>query len=75
LLTAGNFVSRLALADGVIEPKRGRAKEAWTYERITYSPSKALRAEMGFSFRRAGCGKRTEEYRDESRNIKISGRR
>jgi hypothetical protein len=30
---------------------------------------------MGFSFRRAGCGKRAEEYRDESQNIKISGRR
>jgi len=70
-----------SLHDGLPLPREDRTTTQtgasqgglWTYERDSYSPSKTLRAEMGFSFRPAGCGTRVEECRDESYNIKING--
>jgi hypothetical protein len=55
-------------------PKQGRsgAKDL-AYERDSYLPSKTLRAEMGFTFRHAGCVNRVEKRRDESHTIKING--
>jgi hypothetical protein len=38
-----------------------------SHEHYSSSPSKTLRAKMGFSFRPTGGGQRTKEWRSESR--------
>jgi hypothetical protein len=57
-------------------PKQGRsgAKDL-AYERDSYLPSKTLRAEMGFTFRHAGCVNRVENVETKATPSKSTGRR
>jgi hypothetical protein len=52
---------------------RGDSSRETAYERYPTSPSKTLRAEMGFSFQLANCGEHIEECRNKSHTDSTKG--